>query len=70
MRTSVSHSAYLIDFLDKDFSSDSVSQKVNLRIQDALSLVDISAKLDDWELILKAVYTVGEAVFLFRKGKS
>jgi len=69
MKAKIKHTSYVMDFLDIDFSSDKISNDLQIEVDEILSRIEINS-LFSWELIIKALYSNQTDILIFRKGKS
>lgn len=65
----IKHTSYIIDFLDKQFSSDKISEQLKPKLKEILN--DLAPEsLSKWELTLKLIYSGQDKILIFRKGRS
>ena len=69
IKSRVTHSSYVIDFLGVGFNTNEISRTLENKIDHLLFSVNYE-KLDNWELQFNALYTSGEKLELYRKTRS
>lgn len=69
MNSIITHTSYVIDFLDVDFDSNKISKTLKLEVDRILENIDFP-DLEDWTLDFNALYTNNDELLLFRKTKS
>ena len=69
MKSRVTHTSYVIDFLDEGFDSDEISELLEVEVDELLKELDVRG-LEDWEVVFNALYTKKDAVLLYRKTRS
>jgi Immunity protein 9 len=66
MKSRVLHSSYVIDFLDIDFSSNEISQVLELETDEILKQVK-NDSLKDWKVQFRGIYGKGLSIRIFKK---
>ena len=69
MKSRITHTSHVIDFLNHDFDSKEIGNILKSEIDEILSTIEIS-ELERWEIVFKAIYTKSDSILVFKKTKS
>lgn len=69
MESRITHTSYVINFLDEGFDSDKISAILKTETDLILNSMDLS-KFPDWELVINALYTNTDSILVFKNSKA
>jgi hypothetical protein len=69
MNTRITHSSYVINFLDVNFDSEELSKTLKLDADKVLRQIT-NENLQDWEIEFRGAYGMGEQIRIYKKTRS
>ena len=70
MKTRITHSSYVLNFLNVNFATEDISTVLEAKVDGLLEKGPSDESLEDWEVVFNALYTAGEKIWIYRKTRS